>query len=115
MSTPWTPGPYIAIPSKIRRGRVRDERPLFEDGLWDILPASRMEQLPLCTVDRGDDHYPPCRVAAEHLAKLFAAAPDLYETCEQAKKYLERDLVEPGRTVFWNLVAALAKARGVAL
>jgi hypothetical protein len=31
---------------------------------------------------------------------LLAAAKD-------AKKYLERDLVEPGRSVFWNLVAAI--------
>lgn len=115
MSTPWVPGPYVAVRSPYRRGRVRDEKPLFENGLWDVLPASNMEQLPLCTVDRGDDHHPPARERAEHLAKLFAAAPDLYEACEQAKKYLERDLVEPGRTVFWNLVAALAKARGGAL
>jgi hypothetical protein len=43
-------------------------------------------------------------------ARLIAAAPDLLEACKQAKKYLEPDLVEPGRTVFWNLVAAIAKA-----
>jgi hypothetical protein len=29
---------------------------------------------------------------------------------KQAKKYLEPDLVEPGRTVFWNLVAAIKQA-----
>ena len=44
--------------------------------------------------------------------RLVAAAPELLEACKQAKKHLERDLVEPGRTVFWNLVAAIAKAEG---
>ena len=43
---------------------------------------------------------------------LIAAAPELLEACKAAKKYLEPDLVEPGRTVFWNLVAAIAKAEG---
>lgn len=45
-------------------------------------------------------------------AQLIAAAPELLEACNAAKKYLERDLIEPGRTVFWNLVAAIAKAEG---
>ncbi len=47
-------------------------------------------------------------------AALIAAAPELLEACQMAKKYLEPDLVEPGRTVFWKLVAALIKA-GVTL
>jgi hypothetical protein len=46
-------------------------------------------------------------------ARIIAAAPDLLEACKQAKKYLEPDLVEPGRTVFWNLVSAIAKAEAV--
>lgn len=29
---------------------------------------------------------------------------DLLEMCRKAKKYLEPDLVEPGRTLFWALV-----------
>lgn len=45
-------------------------------------------------------------------AHLIAAAPELLEACKAAKKYLEPDLVEPGRTVFWNLVAAIKKAEG---
>jgi len=45
-------------------------------------------------------------------ARLIAAAPALLEACEEAKKYLEPDLVEPGRTVFWKLVAALKAAKG---
>jgi len=36
----------------------------------------------------------------------------LLEACEGAKKYLEPDLVEPSRTVFWKLVAALKAAKG---
>ena len=43
-------------------------------------------------------------------ARLIAAAPDLLEACEKAKKLLEPNLVEPGRTVFWELVAAISKA-----
>jgi len=43
-------------------------------------------------------------------ATLIAAAPDLLEACEKAKKLLEPNLVEPGRTVFWELVAAISKA-----
>lgn len=43
-------------------------------------------------------------------AKLIAAAPDLLEACKMAKKYLEPDLIEPGRTVFWKLVEAIKKA-----
>ncbi len=33
----------------------------------------------------------------------------LIEAAKKAKKYLEPDLVEPGRTVFWKLVEALKK------
>lgn len=45
-------------------------------------------------------------------ARLIAAAPELLAACEAAKKHLEPDLVEPGRTVFWKLVDAIAKAKG---
>lgn len=45
-------------------------------------------------------------------ACLIAAAPDLLAACQKAKKFLEPDLIEPGRTVFWELVAAIKKARG---
>jgi len=47
---------------------------------------------------------------AEANAKLIAASPDLLEACKGAKKYLQEDLVEPGRTVFWKLVSAINKA-----
>lgn len=45
-------------------------------------------------------------------ARLIAAAPELLEACIAAKKLLEPDLVEPGRTVFWRLVDAITKAEG---
>jgi hypothetical protein len=34
----------------------------------------------------------------------------LLAAAKAAKKYLERDLVEPGRTVFWKLVDAIRQA-----
>lgn len=45
-------------------------------------------------------------------ADLFAAGPELYAACEDARKYLINEFDEPGRTVFWKLVATLKKARG---
>lgn len=52
------------------------------------------------------------RLEQEANARLVTAAPDLLEVCKLAKKYLQPDLVEPGRTVFWALVEAIAKAEG---
>ncbi len=63
-------------------------------------------------------HFPSGRVAEYGACcsckchDVADAAPDLLAACEAAKKYLEPDLVEPGRTVFWNLVASIAKAKG---
>lgn len=48
----------------------------------------------------------------EAIAQLIVSVPDLLEACKTAKKYLEPDLIEPGRAVFWKLVAAIAKAEG---
>lgn len=50
--------------------------------------------------------------AANALVSRYNAYEELLEACGAAKKLLEPDLVEPGRTVFWKLVAAIAKARG---
>lgn len=44
---------------------------------------------------------------------LIVAAPDLLAVCERAKKLLEPELTrEPHRTIFWELVTAIAKAKG---
>lgn len=42
--------------------------------------------------------------------RLLAAGPDLLKACEEAKEFLIGEFNEPGRTVFWNLAAAIAKA-----
>lgn len=58
----------------------------------------------------------PCEKVAEGVsidnAALISAAPDLLEVAQMAKAHLIRELEEPGRTVFWKLVAAIAKATG---
>lgn len=41
--------------------------------------------------------------------RLLAAAPGLLKACEEAKEFLIGEFGEPGRTVFWNLVAAINK------
>lgn len=116
---------WLAIPGKFRWNTR--EVPLFNDGLWHIHREGAPERLPVCTVDRGDDHDPPTRAKAESLARLIAAAPELYEalrqlsnvTAEIREAHIETrgtdqepgwlaDLIEVGR----NGVAALAKARG---
>jgi len=51
----------------------------------------------------------------EGQARLITAASDLLEAAKDAKKYLEPDLIEPGRTVFWRLVEAINKAQGTTL
>ena len=50
--------------------------------------------------------------AQARIRELEAAQAGLLEACHAAKKYTQGDLVEPGRTVFWKLVAAIAKAEG---
>lgn len=48
----------------------------------------------------------------ENMVVAAVSAPDLLSACKAAKKYLEPNLTEPGRTVFWMLVDAIAKAEG---
>ena len=48
---------------------------------------------------------------AKKVATLCASAQDLLTACEAAREYLKPELDEPGRSVFWMLVAAVAKAR----
>jgi len=42
---------------------------------------------------------------------LIVINRELMEACLAAKKYLEPELVESGRTVFWKLVAAIERAK----
>lgn len=50
--------------------------------------------------------------AGEDFVAAAAVAPELLEACKAAKQYLVPELEEPGRTVFWQLVDAIAKATG---
>jgi hypothetical protein len=65
-----TKGPMVAIPVK-RRWHFH-ETPVFDDGMWDILPAEDMERLPVISVDRGDDHDSATRKSAADDAQFFA-------------------------------------------
>ena len=46
-------------------------------------------------------------------ATLIAAAPDLLDVCRNVADLLREELVkEPNRTIFWQAIAAVAKAEG---
>lgn len=51
------------------------------------------------------------KIIRDRVIHRVNAHDDLVAACKKAKKHLECDLVEPGRTVFWELVAALANAQ----
>ena len=50
------------------------EKPVFPDGLWHIIQSENPELLPICSIDRADDHCPETRARAKHDARLIAAA-----------------------------------------
>lgn len=65
-----------------------------------------------CVYDDGSPvQHPKPELLAN--ARLIAASPDLLAVCKAAKKYLEPELIEPGRSIFWDLVSAIAKAEGL--
>lgn len=74
----YTKGPWVAVPMAGLRWHG-GSKPIFEDGLWWILPASNTERNPIGEVDHADDYHPPTRSQAEFDAKLMAAAPELLE------------------------------------
>jgi len=51
-----------------------DIGPIFPDGIWAVRRSDYPEKLPICTVDRGDDHYAPCRDNAQAVAEFIARA-----------------------------------------
>jgi hypothetical protein len=73
------PAPWIALAS---RYRYDASDPIFDDGIWHVFPEGQTPdvipgRLPICTIDRGDDHDAPTRAKAESEARLIAAAPEL--------------------------------------
>lgn len=113
-----TPGPWIAFPSNTRWTSGAFD-PIFKNGLWHVVPASKPERLPICTVDYADDHHEPTREKAEADARLIAAAPDLLEALEWCADTLAVFVVDgsaaPDSVVGKNLTAsraAIAKATG---
>ena len=100
MSAKHTPGPW-EYPEHAYILSGSDDGPNFSGGDWEVLPPlGESGPVAICSSREND--------------RLIAAAPDLLEACKAAKKFLEPDLVEPGRTVFWNLVEAIKKAEGAA-
>jgi hypothetical protein len=70
LSEKATAGEWIAIPSKIR---WHGHKPIFADGLWHIHPEPDPERLPICEVDRGDDHDDSTRQHAQIEAEFIVA------------------------------------------
>lgn len=64
---------------------------------------------------RAAAHFEDVLALRKKLAERTMLAKEMAVACQKAKKRLEPDLVEPGRTVFWELVAVLDKARAAGL
>lgn len=86
---------------------------------WTVPLWTRRDGKNRCWVMQGKTSICHCfgkPKTAEARAKRIALCRNshdgLVEACKAAKEYLEPDLVEPGRTVFWNLVKALKAAEG---
>jgi hypothetical protein len=112
-----TPGPWTVAPREggddIAKVVANYSEQVGDDG-GTIQVASWIAELD-SGIDFGDEGCDEGIRKREEMvanARLIAAAPELLEACRTAKRYLEPDLVEPGRTVFWSLVAAIAKAEG---
>ena len=70
----------------------------------------------LATLTKGEEGVVPmtkseadyyAAVTPDAILALVTRVRGLEAACLAAKKYLEPDLVEPGRTVFWKLVEVL--------
>ena len=74
------------------------------------LTPERIEQIRL-SADSGyivddDDWNDLCDMALAN-ARQIDASLDLLDACQKAKKFLEPNLVEPGRSMCWQLVDAI--------
>jgi hypothetical protein len=77
----FTPGPWVAMGPMPDRSLIGhySVKPIFDEGLWYILPENNVERLPIAIVDCADDHYEPLRtITAPSDAHLIAAAPEMY-------------------------------------
>lgn len=98
---------WVAVPSRERQShRIRT---IFDDGLWHVYREGHTPtEMPICSVDRGDDHDPPSRAKAESYARLIAAAPELLDACRMALVSLKQGS-KLGVTI---LERVIAKAEG---
>jgi hypothetical protein len=106
-----TPGPWIAFPSNTRWISGAFD-PIFKNGLWHVVPASKPERLPICTVDYADDHHEPTREKAEADARLIAAAPDLLEALQGLVAWADELRRQNPEEDLRKARAAIAKATG---
>jgi len=84
------------------------------EGHWGVFTVAS-ERLPLAVLNHARDGHDGYRtITTPANARLMAASPELLAVCMRAKKMLEPELTkEPDRTIFWELVFAIAKATGV--
>jgi hypothetical protein len=62
----------------------------------------------------NEEYTAPASFSIREMREIVRACnslPELVDAATAAKEFLINDLEEPGRTVFWRLVSALAKAQ----
>lgn len=101
-------GSSIATPFEVAEHMADSAMKCTGSTLWGVTVGKDDNSLIICYTGNG----PTSEENAADIARACNAYGDLLAACEQARKYLEPDLVEPGRTVFWGLVSAIAKAEG---